>query len=428
VFEGGQSRHILIDVGNVTGTGGSVSVFKPVFDDVIRELDTAPLDLYIMTHEHMDHVKGPLYANDQLGFALKEQLKPRHAWLTASSKSDYYDTHPEAKKKRLEMVEALQAISRFIVTRYFGGTPDAEAGAAVENLVEYFRRRQSRVVDDATERDETDEMETAVGLRLAAMLLNNDFQSTRNCVEFLRNFAAPTNTHYVSRGFRQPAPPELLSAVVTVWAPEEDTSVYYSRLRPLTFGLASDDAVSKGEPRMPRLAPPSGVDAGVFFELVESRRRGFGENLLTIDKAANNTSIVFLLEWKGWRLLFPGDAEEKSWKIMAKHGFLDAPIDFLKIGHHGSHNGTPEPAVLDRVFPRDGLARYAAVCTCAGVYDYSDETAIPNTKTLRELADRCTVCSVQSLPEGGHLDLIFPPDRQGKVVLKPDGIVHQPAS
>jgi hypothetical protein len=188
---------------------------------------------------------------------------------------------------------------------------------------------------------------------------------------------------HLERGrFEPPTPPDLLSATVTILGPEEDASVYYGRLRPLTLGLASDAAVTAGSPALPRLAPPSGVDAGAFFDLVESRRQGFDENLLTIDKAANNTSIVFLLEWKGWRLLFPGDAEEKSWKIMGKHGLLGAPVDFLKIGHHGSHNGTPAPALLDALLPRDGKARHAAVCTCAGVYGQSEETAVPHKKTL----------------------------------------------
>ena len=68
---GGEARHILIDVGNVTGHGGDVDVFKPVLEDIFRELDGQPLDLYVMTHEHMDHVKGLLYAQDKLGLDSK---------------------------------------------------------------------------------------------------------------------------------------------------------------------------------------------------------------------------------------------------------------------------------------------------------------------------------------------------------------------
>ena len=71
----------------------------------------------------------------------------------------------------------------------------------------------------------------------------------------------------------------------------------------------------------------------------------------------NNLSVVLLIEWKKRRLLFVGDAEWEgefkegkhngSWNVMwEKHRktHLKAPVDFLKIGHHGSINATPPPA------------------------------------------------------------------------------------
>src|SRR5687768_11266938 len=55
-------RHILIDVGNVlSGEGGEDVVFKPAVDDIIAELGGKPLDLYVMTHEHLDHIQGLYY-------------------------------------------------------------------------------------------------------------------------------------------------------------------------------------------------------------------------------------------------------------------------------------------------------------------------------------------------------------------------------
>ncbi len=56
-------RHILIDVGNyAVNTGGGLDeVFEPVIQDVLEELGGKGLDLYIMTHEHMDHVQGLLH-------------------------------------------------------------------------------------------------------------------------------------------------------------------------------------------------------------------------------------------------------------------------------------------------------------------------------------------------------------------------------
>jgi len=70
----------------------------------------------------------------------------------------------------------------------------------------------------------------------------------------------------------------------------------------------------------------------------------------------NNLSVVLLIEWNTRRLLFVGDSEWEgefkngrhngSWNVMwekHKEGLLQRPVDFLKIGHHGSINATPPP-------------------------------------------------------------------------------------
>jgi len=75
-----ETRHILIDVGNAaSGEEGSVDVFEPVVDSILEKLDGKPLDLYIMTHEHMDHVKGLLYVVSKFG----KKIKVNNSWITA---------------------------------------------------------------------------------------------------------------------------------------------------------------------------------------------------------------------------------------------------------------------------------------------------------------------------------------------------------
>jgi hypothetical protein len=70
-------------------------------------------------------------------------------------------------------------------------------------------------------------------------------------------------------------------------------------------------------------------------------------------KIQNNVSTVLLIEWCNRRLLFVGDAEWEeeyqegkkngSWNVMwhVRKEQLSNPVDFLKVGHHGSHNATP---------------------------------------------------------------------------------------
>ena len=350
-----ETRHILIDVGNVLGGEGGVdALFRPVVQNICDVLAGRPLDFYVMTHEHIDHVQGLPYAAEKLGLKLDVQ----YAWLTASAAEDYYERHPEAKKRRLELLREYEAIASFLQA-----APERETSA------------------------------------IHALMANNNPRDTSQCVAYLRKLAAKTS--YVYRGCDLAGTHPFREARLQVWAPEEDTASYYGILQPTALG------VSPGEGASARLTlaeplPPSGVDAGAFYNLVEMRRRGCGDNLLAIDKAANNTSVVFCLEWRGWRLLFPGDAELRSWRMMDRQGMLQ-PVHFLKISHHGSYNGTPAAELLNKILPkrsRSRKSRRAVLSTYKDTY-----YGVPDAETLALLSGRCTLQSVENLPDGGYLDI-----------------------
>jgi beta-lactamase superfamily II metal-dependent hydrolase len=129
------------------------------------------------------------------------------------------------------------------------------------------------------------------------------------------------------------------------------------------------------------------------------------EAVLAIDRAANNTSVVFTLEWRGLRLLFAGDAEQKRWALMAGRGLLE-PVDFLKVGHHGSHNATPPDPILERILPMDnpaGRRRIALVSTCEHTYG-----GVPHAPTIERLETRCDeVVNTESVDPGGPVMISF---------------------
>jgi hypothetical protein len=146
--------------------------------------------------------------------------------------------------------------------------------------------------------------------------------------------------------------------------------------------------------------------------LVERRRWGYGDNLLAIDRAANNTSIVFCLNWRGWKLLFPGDAEERSWKEMDKRGLLQ-PVHFIKVSHHGSITGMLPEGLVDKVLKVDGTARYAVLSSYPDLekldkgqqqwtYRY-----VPRREVMEELANRADLRETIEVPDGGYIDYAF---------------------
>lgn len=387
--EAGDSlmRHILIDVGNAASTdGGENEVFTPVFQDILRILDGQPLDLYVATHEHMDHVQGPLWAAKHCfaGEDLAAKLNVQHVWLPASARPDYYDTHPVAKKKLDEASDAF-----FLTQKTLNAS-----GEPVSEAVGVLLRNNNRFLKAAA----------GDGLSHAR---------TADCIEYIRSLTDEDHTHYVHRSIGGAdggvAPFDLAGAhpfreaEFEIWAPEEDASEYYGQFRPMALGMAP--GLAPGQDGVV-VTPPAGVDAGAFYNLVALRRSGYIDNLLAIDKAANNSCIVFCLKWRGWKLLFPGDAEIRSWKVMNKEGVL-SPIHFLKISHHGSHNGTPDADLLARILPvpsPDNRERRAAVSTFPDTY-----SGIPHTETFDELehVNCCELLTTQGLADGAALKIEF---------------------
>jgi beta-lactamase superfamily II metal-dependent hydrolase len=356
-------RHMLVDFGNVlAGAGGEDAVFKPVIDNIIGQLDGRPLDLYVMTHEHLDHVQGLFHVASKIypDGELATKFTVDTAWLTASAEPGYYDTHPDARKK-LDVGRAAYDQIR----TYLAALP-AEAQRPFE-----------------------------------ALLANNNPRSTAQCVEFLRTVAPAARTHYVSRGFATAGTHPFREAALAIWAPEEDTSEYYSPLLPMALSGAAPvaGAAVAAAPR-----PPAGVDAGAFYDLVVSRASGLADNILAIDKAANNSSIVFTLTWRGRKILFPGDAELKSWRMMRDRGVLE-PVDALKVSHHGSHNGTPDPDILDLFLPTGHASgRRAIISTWDDTY-----SGIPHDPTNDKLRARARLTSTLDSPDKLFKDAFINP-------------------
>lgn len=368
-------RHLLIDVGNaLSGEGGNDALFKPAIEDILSVLDGDEVDLYVMTHEHLDHVQGLKFAADKLSL----EVPVKQVWLTGSAEPGYYDTHPDAKKRRLQAQQAYLQIHRFLAASEEHSNPLIETMLLNNNVL---------LAGDG-----------APGLEATG-----NPRSTADCVDHLRTMGKEPPV-YVHRELDLDEANPFREAKLRVLAPEEDTSSYYGRFQPMALGDSGDGEQPAGQAAI-EPEPPPGIDAGAFYDLVGSRRGGFIDNLLAIDAANNNTSVVLQLEWRGWKLLFPGDAEVRSWKTMAKFAMLE-PVHLLKVGHHGSHNGTPAEELLDLVFPEDrpdeGIRR-AVVSTVPEAYP-----GVPHGDTIDRIRERCDeLLTTEDVPPGMPVVLEF---------------------
>jgi beta-lactamase superfamily II metal-dependent hydrolase len=357
-------RHILIDVGNLLASKDDV--FVPVVQD-IADRTGGEVDLYVMTHEHLDHVQGLLTAKNN-----GVELSAKHAWLTGSAAEDYYERHEEAKKKRLDFTETYKGL-----VEQHSSASDPWLTMMIEN--------NSALLPEG-----------AFGL------------STADYVNHLRAVAPESATHYVDRTTPLAGKHPFKEAKLRILAPEEDTSDYYGRRRQPRLGAAAAAGfAAAGGQRAAgesHWQPPVGVQAGAFYDLVQSRNHMNRRAIMEIDAAANNTSIVLEISWRGWKLLFPGDAEELSWFMMRDQDLLK-PADFVKISHHGSVNGTVGE-ILDVVFPddnADGKPRRALVST----HDHDwDSVPDPNTIKLYRKHD-CEVLDTRDVEPGEAVEVVF---------------------
>lgn len=82
----------------------------------------------------------------------------------------------------------------------------------------------------------------------------------------------------------------------------------------------------------------------------------FGPQLLFITGSRNdinNNSLVFMLQYKSFRMLFTGDAGAEAERRVLGEG-IDLHADVLKVGHHGSaYSSSPE--LIAAVHPKYAL-------------------------------------------------------------------------
>ena len=125
-----------------------------------------------------------------------------------------------------------------------------------------------------------------------------------------------------------------------------------------------------------------------------------------LDGTLNNQSLVVLFTCNGKKLLFVGDAQWGNWAywlygkgvtgstpdITDRAKEILGSIDFYKVGHHGSTNATPIPAV--------GALNHdcAAMCsTATGAYGSpARKTEVPRTALMDALEDRTSKRLVRS--------------------------------
>ena len=278
----GRDFHVLIDCGTLSSTSflsAAIETLKPMLPKIDGK---RRIDLLVVTHEHKDHMAG-------FGMKLWDDFSFGAIWMSAAMDPK----HPEAEKaKELHSFAAAAMAEALRLNLALG--PEllelAEAVALNENAMKTLRETLPKA-----------------------------------------SKIKPTYVHANSTKADLTLP--LTGATISVLGPERDIDFYYlgdtgdpSLRSALGFIESGLPPVSAVVPESAAVEAPKNLDPADFRQL-RSRMLSTALAFANLDgKVCNNTSVVLLLEWRGKRLLFVGDAEwdggfkkgkgNGSWNVM----------------------------------------------------------------------------------------------------------------
>jgi beta-lactamase superfamily II metal-dependent hydrolase len=318
-----KEAHILIDCGNKFA---ELKLLGERIADLKKELPEAGggkkrLDLLVVTHPHEDHHKG-------FEAEFFKDLKIERIWLSPA----FNRLDPKAQG-----FHALQAAARRALTGL---------SQALSSHPETALNDMKAEVDDLLSLTK----EEAIEMLCRGLPQANGIQPL---------YVTADTPKEDLKIFEDPA------IQLKVLGPMSDIDNYYlggdglantpSNLAPQ--GMADGYRALFIHPNSAEVKPPGNISAQDFKQLRERMQVNALAAAEVAGHAVNNLSVVLLLEWHGRRLLFPGDAEwngadggevkagrsNGSCNVMwmERKAELSKPLDFLKIGHHGSENATP---------------------------------------------------------------------------------------
>ena len=336
-------QHILIDCGVHAGNIGTIGA---CVQDLVKETGRK-LALVIATHFHADHLSG--FATHFDEFA---KFEVGAVWIT--NRLDPGDKH--AMKFQAQLTSLAHQLALQL------GARDDEAG-----------------------RQALDKVQNALGVQLGAA---GDGHNAR-ALQLLRSGFKNKPPVYYYQGGDHPVLPDVLKGAITAQllgpSPKDSNGEFSATDNRTEQYLAaaaeqgiSGETVTPFEKEWPASAadyPPEVFGSFRTDEQIDARAIGRPADLEArlaavqpdvlaatadaLDGTLNNQSLVVLFTCKGKKLLFVGDAQWGNWEfwlygkavtgkdpgITATAKGILGSIDFYKVGHHGSTNATPIPAV-----------------------------------------------------------------------------------
>jgi beta-lactamase superfamily II metal-dependent hydrolase len=332
-------QHILIDCGV---HAGNIGTMDDCVKDLVKETGTK-LALVIATHYHADHLSG--FASNYDDFA---QFEVGAVWITnrldpkdGAAVKFQAQLASLANQLRLQLgarqdPAALQALDDVHNALGAAGSGNAKA---LQLLTEGFKNKPPVYYYQAGDDPVLPQILKGV---LTAQLLGPSPKDSKGAYAASDNHKEQYLAAAADRGLPVGAQMKLFEKDWPASASDYPTAAFREY-------RTEEQIASRKE----------GTPAALEQALQAARPDILAATADVLDGTLNNQSLVVLFTCQGKKLLFVGDAQWGNWEywlygkpvtgkdpgITQRAKDILGSIDFYKVGHHGSTNATPIPAV-----------------------------------------------------------------------------------
>ena len=381
-----KTNRILIDFGSTGRNKKDGPKLKKVADQIVADCGgkNSELAAVVVTHRHQDHMSG--FGGDP-GEILTTQLRPKlilQPWTEEDDADEPAANASEADQAAARHVLSLKDAQEFtdsilneiLVRREKGMVRPTDKEALFygqKNLPfddgETFKGMTVKKVGETTD------LALVEGLNTESITNADAISKLQKWSWKVGNRTKKAEQKYLQKNdVLDLAIPGLTVKVLGPVGPDkwedlkkhEDTDELWRKLQALrsdsdtsayvefdskegAYGVPS--IFGKDEP-----VPDGDLRKETVRWLIDNLDQLRGEQLLgfvrALDKHINNTSLVLLFEFGGFRMLFPGDAEVASWQAIVEDEQTASAlkdIDLYKVGHHGSDNATPIVSLWEKL-------------------------------------------------------------------------------